>query len=181
MCYVLSLSLSLSQINCTMAPKACKSTPAGNLLQGFESSSSFDPPILFHVRFHDEKTQKNFLENFQKCGVHLECQVILLDFVDIPLPAIIRTQGWESLLERPMRCPIVFIQEFYMASISLYPSLLLHLEVPVSQFPQILYPRYYMFPGQCILTTLAMSISRQCLETSFSLTFVSLLPHRVVS
>ena len=29
------------------------------------------------------------------------------------LPNVIRTQGWESLCEGPVRCPIMFIQEFY--------------------------------------------------------------------
>ena len=36
-----------------------------------------------------------------------------MDFVDTPLPAVIQTRGWESLLERLLRYPIVFIQEFY--------------------------------------------------------------------
>ena len=53
------------------------------------------------------------MENFQKHGVHLKRQVILSDFANTPLPVIIQTQGCESLLERPMRCPVVFIQEFY--------------------------------------------------------------------
>ena len=29
------------------------------------------------------------------------------------LPDVIQTQGWESLCEKPMRCPVLFIQEFY--------------------------------------------------------------------
>ena len=96
-----------------MTPKQCKSIPARNPLQGFRSSSSFDPPVPFHIRFCDEKAKTNFFENFQKHGVHLKHQVILLDIVDTPLPAVIQIRGWESLLERPSRCPVVFIQEFY--------------------------------------------------------------------
>ena len=36
-----------------------------------------------------------------------------MDFADTPLPEVIRTRDWESLLERSTRCPVVFIQEFY--------------------------------------------------------------------
>ena len=35
------------------------------------------------------------------------------DFSDTPLPGVIHTWGWEYLCEIPLRCPIVFIQEFY--------------------------------------------------------------------
>ena len=95
-----------------MAPKAGKSIPGQNPLQGFDSSSSnpIPPP---HIQFHDENTRKDFLENFQKCGVHLERHVILLNFFNTPLLAVIQTRGYESLLESPLRCPIVFIQKFY--------------------------------------------------------------------
>ena len=104
-----SLSLSLSRINYAMAPKACKSTLAQNPLQGSGFSSS-DPPVPpLHVRFCDEKARKDFLENFQKCGIHSEHQVILSNFADTPLPSLIRTRGWESLLERSLRCPVMFI------------------------------------------------------------------------
>ena len=96
-----------------MAPKAHKSTPTRNPFQGFGSSSSFDSLVPLHVQFCDEKARKDFSENFQKRGVHLKRQVILSDFTDTPLLAVIQTLGWESLLERPLRCPIVFIQEFY--------------------------------------------------------------------
>jgi len=77
-----------------------------------ESSSSTDPPPL-HVWFCDEKAYHDFSENFSKCGIHPKRHVILLDFVDTALPDVIHTQGWESLCEIPLRCPIVFIQEFY--------------------------------------------------------------------
>ena len=39
--------------------------------------------------------------------------MILLDFVDTPLRDVIHTRGWKSLCEIPLRCPIMFIQEFY--------------------------------------------------------------------
>jgi len=84
-----------------MAPKAHKSTPTRNPFQGFGSSSSFDPPVPLHVWFCDEKARKDFSENFQKYGIHLERQLILSNFANTPLPVVIGTQGWESLLERP--------------------------------------------------------------------------------
>jgi len=101
MIVVLFVSLSFSN-RLHMAPKACKSTPSQNPLQGSDSSSSdlIPPP---HVRFHDEKAQKDFLENFKKRGVHSERHVILSDFSDTPLPVVIRTWGWESILESPLR------------------------------------------------------------------------------
>ena len=92
LCFLLFF-LSLSQIDYVMAPKQCKSTPAWNPHQGSKSSSSSNPPVPFHIRFRDEKAKTNF--------------------ADTPLPKVIRTQGWESLLKRPTRCPIMFIQEFY--------------------------------------------------------------------
>ena len=39
--------------------------------------------------------------------------MILSNFVDTALSDVIHTRGWESLCEIPLRCPIVFIQEFY--------------------------------------------------------------------
>ena len=93
-----------------MAPKVHKSTPARNPL-GSRSSSNLILPL--HVRFRDGKAQKDFLENFQKRGIHSKRHVVLSDFVNTPLPAIIRTLGWDSLLKRPLRCPIMSIQEFY--------------------------------------------------------------------
>ena len=108
---VLSLSLSLSD-RLHMAPKVRKSTLGQNPFQGSDSSSS-DPIPPPHVRYHDEKAWKDFLENFKKCGVHPERHVILSDFSDTPFPIVIWTMGWESLLNSPLRCPIVFIHEFY--------------------------------------------------------------------
>ena len=104
----LSLSLSLALV-CSMAPK-CKSTPSQNpLCSG--ASSSFDPTPS--VQFHDDEAQKDFLENFCRRGIHLECHVILLDFSDINLPTVIHSRGWESLCDIPVTCPSVIIQEFY--------------------------------------------------------------------
>ena len=105
----LSLSLSLSLTDrLRMAPKALKSTPSQNPLQGYASSSSdlIPPPC---IQFCDEKARKDFLKNFQKHGAHSKRHVILSDFSDTPFPVVIRTWGWESLLESPLRCPIMFI------------------------------------------------------------------------
>ena len=96
-----------------MAPKQRKSTLARNPRQGSESSSSALPIVPSHIRFHDEKAKTDFFENFQDRGVDSEYQVILSDFADTPFPEIIQTQDWESLLEKPTRCPVMFIQEFY--------------------------------------------------------------------
>ena len=76
-----------------MAPKVRKSTLAWNPLQGFRSSSSFDPLVPLHIQFHDKKARNDFLESFWKRGIHLKHQVILLDFADTPLPAVMRTGG----------------------------------------------------------------------------------------
>ena len=104
-------SLSLSDRLC-MTPKH-KSTPTRNPFR-FGSSSSSDPIVpLLHVRFSDEKAHQDFSKNFSKRGVHPERHVILLNFSNIPLPNVIHTRGWESLCEIPLRCPTMFIQEFY--------------------------------------------------------------------
>ena len=107
----LSLSLSLSD-RLRMAPKL-KSTPTRNPFRSGSSSSS-DPPIpLLHVQFRDEKPHQDFSENFSKRGIHLKCHVILSDFSNTSLLDVIHTQGWESLCEISLRCPTMFIQEFY--------------------------------------------------------------------
>ena len=59
----LSPTLSISYVSCIMAPKR-KSTPSRNPLRSRASSSSPSNPIPSHVRFRDEKTQSDFLENF---------------------------------------------------------------------------------------------------------------------
>ena len=102
-----SFSLSLSLLDrLRMAPKR-KSTPAQNPLCSGSSSSNLVPP--FHVWFRDRKALQDSLENFQKHSVHLERHVILSDFPGTPLPSVIRTQGWDSLCEIPLRHPIMFI------------------------------------------------------------------------
>ena len=74
-----------------MAPKH-KSTPARNPL-GSRSSSSNPPVPPLHVRFHNGKAQQDFLENFQKRGVHPKHHVVLSDFSNTPLPVVIRTRS----------------------------------------------------------------------------------------
>ena len=108
----LSLSLSLS-ISYSMAPKR-KSTPSRNsLYSGASSSSSPSNSTLSHVRVHDDKARKDFLENFSRRGIHSKHQVILSDFSDTDLPTIIYSRGWESLCGILVTCPSVIIQEFY--------------------------------------------------------------------
>ena len=121
MCF-LSFSLSLSD-RLRMAPKR-KFTPARNPL-GSRSSSFFDTPFL-HFQFRDGKAQQDFLENFQRHGIHPMRHVILSNFFDIPLLGVIQTRGWESLCEIPLRCPIMFIHEFY--------SNMHSIDTPVPQF-----------------------------------------------
>ena len=108
-CDVFSFFLPLSDRLC-MAPKH-KSTPAQNPLNSESFSSDLTPPL--HIRFCEEKAHQDFSKNFSKRGVHPKCHVILSDFANTPLPNVIHTRGWESLCEIPLRCPIVFIQEFY--------------------------------------------------------------------
>ena len=106
----LSLHLFLFTLVVSMAPK-CKSTPSQNPFHSKASSSS--DPTPSHIRFCDEDAWKDFLENFSRRGVHLECRVILADFADTDLPTIIHSQGWKSLCDIPVTCPSVLIQEFY--------------------------------------------------------------------
>ena len=111
-CLSLSLSLSLFlTLVCTMEPKR-KSTPSQNPLHSGASTSSSDPTPS-HVRFHDDKARKDFSENFSQRGIHLECQVILLDFSNTDLPTVIYSRGGGSLCDIPVTCPSVIIQEFY--------------------------------------------------------------------
>ena len=60
---IVFFSLSLSWIDCAMAPRR-KSTLGWNPFQGSGSSSSSDPIPLLHIWFHDGKAQQDFLENF---------------------------------------------------------------------------------------------------------------------
>ena len=93
-----------------MAPKR-KSTPAQNPLHSGASSSSNPSPST--VRFRDDDAFKAFLESFSRRGIHLECQVVLSNFVDTNLPSLIHSRRWESLCDIPVTCPLVLIQEFY--------------------------------------------------------------------
>ena len=93
-----------------MAPKH-KSTPSQKPFH-FGASTSSDPTPS-HIRLRDEDVWKAFSENFSRWGIHSECQVILADFVDIDLPDVIHSQGWESLCDVPVTYPSVLIQEFY--------------------------------------------------------------------
>ena len=60
---VFGASLSLS-VSCFMAPKR-KSTSSWNPLHSeASSSSSLSDPTPSHIKLHDDKACKNFLENF---------------------------------------------------------------------------------------------------------------------
>ena len=104
----LSLSLSLS-VSCSMAPK-CKSASSWNSLHSRASSSNSTP---FHIRFHDEKAHTDFSENFSRCDIHSECQVVLSIISDIDIPIVIYSRSWESLCGITVTCPSMIIQEFY--------------------------------------------------------------------
>ena len=112
-CLSLSLSLSFYLVSLRMAPKR-KSTPSRNPFRS--GASSFSLPVdstPSHVWFHDEKAHMDFLENFSWCDIHLERQVVLLDFFNIDLPTVIYSRGWKSLYGIPITCPSVIIHEFY--------------------------------------------------------------------
>ena len=92
-----------------MAPKH-KTTPSRNPLCSGASSFNSNP---LHVKFRDEKSHQDFLENFSKLGVHSERRMILLDFSYTDLPTVIHRWGWESLCKIPVSYPTMIIQEFY--------------------------------------------------------------------
>ena len=108
--FPLPLSLSLVYVSASMAPKH-KSALSRNPLHSWASSSSILPPFLFGsmMRMPERTSWRNFL----KKNVHSEHRVILADFVDIDLPDVIHSQGWESLCDVPVTYPSVLIQEFY--------------------------------------------------------------------
>ena len=111
-CLFLSLSLILALV-CSMAPKR-RSTSSWNPLLSEASSSSFpSDPTPSHVRFHNDKACKDFLENFLRWGIHSEHQVILSNFSDIDLPTVIYSRGWKSLCGISITCSSVITQEFY--------------------------------------------------------------------
>ena len=101
----LYLSVSLSFVSCSMAPK-WKSTSSRNPFHSGASSSDSTPS---HVRFRDDKARKEFLENFFRWGIHSERQVILLNFSDTDLPIVIYSRGWESLCGISITCPSIII------------------------------------------------------------------------
>ena len=84
-----------------------KSTPARNPLHFDAFSSSDSAPLS--LQFYDDDAHKAFSENFSRKGVHLECQVILVDFADTKLPTVIHSQEWESLCDVSITCPHVLI------------------------------------------------------------------------
>ena len=167
----LSLSLFLS-VSCFMAPKQ-KSTSSRNPLRfGASSSSPSINSTLSHIRFHDDKACKDFLENFSCRGIHSERQVILLDFSNSNIPIV---RGWESLCGISVTYPSVIIQEFYsnMHGFNyLYLILSLTFEVRALQLLRILYPRCYTYQGQSLLTTLAMNVLGLCPKMNSCLTSV---------
>ena len=55
----------------------------------------------------------DFYENFFDRMINSKCQVILSDFSNTSLPGVFGSQGWESLCEKPIKCPSLFRQEFY--------------------------------------------------------------------
>ena len=154
-----------------MAPKR-KSTPVRNLLRS-GASSSFDPSLSI-VQFRDNDAFKAFSENFSRRGIHLECQVILLDFANTDLPSVIHNRGWESLCDVPVTCPLVLIQEFYSnmhgidRSVPLFFTRIWGTCIPVTpqlvadvlRVPRIEFPDYPSY--ECLRT-----VSRDELMSSF--------------
>ena len=88
-----------------------KSTPTRNSLHSGASSSS--DSTLLSLWFCDDDAHKAFSENFSRCGIHSECQVIQADFANTNLPTVIHSRGWESLCDVPITCSLVLIQDFY--------------------------------------------------------------------
>ena len=66
-----------------------------------------------HIQFHGVKARMDFLENFSGRDIHLECQVVLLDFFNTDLPTVIYSRGWESLYGILVTYPSMIIHEFY--------------------------------------------------------------------
>ena len=85
----------------SMAPK--KLVPSRNRISCRRSDSS-SSSIPSFVHFCNEDAQKDFNKNFSDQAIHSECQVILSDFLDIPLPSAFCSRGWASLCEKTLRC-----------------------------------------------------------------------------
>ena len=146
--FVLSLSIF------DMAPK--KSTSLKNLISCHGSSSSSFLSLPIRDQFCDLKSQKDFYENFSDEAIHSEHQVIL----DLPLLNAFSSRGWESLCEKPLRCPSMFIQEFYSnihaidTSIPLFTMVFRGTHIVVTpeiisevlHIPRVAYPDYPSHP-----------------------------------
>ena len=149
-----SLPLFLFTLVVSIATKR-KSTPSRNPLR-FGTSSSSSNPTPSYIRFRDEDARKAFLENFSRWGIRSECQVILADFVDIDLPDVIHSWGWDSQCDVPVTCPLVLIQEFYFNmhgidhSVSLFFTRIRGMHIPVTSqlvanvlwVPRVEFPDY---------------------------------------
>ena len=85
--------LSVSYVSCIMAPKRKSVLSWNSLCSGASSSSSPSDPTPFCIWFYDEKAKSDFSKNFSRCGIHSECQVVLLDFFDTDLPTVIHNRG----------------------------------------------------------------------------------------
>ena len=109
-----SFFLSLSPlVSYVMAPKHKSTISRNPLYSRWSSSSSPFDPTPSHIWFCDEMAKSNFFENFSRRGIHLEHQVVLLDFSDTNLPIVIYSWVWESLCGALVTCSSVIIQEFY--------------------------------------------------------------------
>ena len=95
------------------------------------------------MRFCDEKARDDFFENFFDWVIHLECQVILFDFLDTLLPDAFSSWGWASLYEIPKRCPSVFInihaintsiRDTTTRDKLIFPSTAIHVHVTIPLF-----------------------------------------------
>ena len=149
----LSLPLLLFTLVVFMAPKR-KSTQTWNPLHSGASLSSDPSPS--NVQFRDDDAFKAFSKNFSTQGIHLKCQVVLLDFADTNLPSVIHSKGWESLCNVPVTCPLMLIQEFYSnmhgidRSVSLFFTCVRGTCIPVTpqlvtdvlHVPKIEFPNY---------------------------------------
>ena len=49
--------------------------------------------VAYHIRFRNGKAWHDFSENISRQDIHLEHQVILLDFSDTNLPIVIHSRG----------------------------------------------------------------------------------------
>ena len=80
----------------------------------------------------------------------------MANFTNTDLPNVIHSQGWESLCDNPVTCPLVLIQEFYSnihgidRSVSLFLTRILGTRIPVTpqlvtnvlQVPRVEFPDY---------------------------------------